>query len=297
MEVQEEFFPADCDAVVYGLTDENRAPRLVVNKRRPTTRRRFTLAHELGHLLISWHLGTIVCHTDLRDPADRDETEDDSTLDFMIHRTLEREANGFASELLMPQSWLRNLLTTQPVPQGIAAIETAAVSPAAACFAAIKVLPHGHLLVLLDDTSRARYLFRTAGTDIPDRHRSAAIDPSSLDAMAADGARIPFGNQLIYWWRFEQRAELLPARDTRGASEVLEGILADIIDDSERAHLRARINGIVGSAKNRAPDVSPQGLHAELQQRFARADLRVLQEHREFRIFLSLKASEIAEDA
>src|ERR671929_126732 len=24
MEVQEEFFPADCDAVVYGLTDENR---------------------------------------------------------------------------------------------------------------------------------------------------------------------------------------------------------------------------------------------------------------------------------
>jgi IrrE N-terminal-like domain len=290
MELKEEFFPADCDAVVYGLTDENRPPRLIVNRRRPTTRRRFTLAHELGHFLISWHLGTIVCHTDLR------ETEDDATADLTVHRTIEREANGFASELLMPQSWLRGLLTTQPVAEGIAAIQAALVSPAAACFAAINVLPPGHLLVLLDDTSRARYLFRTAGTDIPDHHRNAVIDPPSLDVMAAESARIPFANQLIYWWRFEQRAELLRSDDSRGASEVLEDILDDVAAGSERARLRARVNGIVGSAKSRASDLSPQGIHAELQQRFARADLGSLQGHREFRIFLSRKASEISEN-
>src|SRR5438105_3077069 len=88
MEISEEFFPRDCDAVVFGLADSDRPPRLILNSARPEVRRRFTLAHELGHFFISWHLGTIICHTDLRE---EDEWPDD--VGDEIHRITEREAN------------------------------------------------------------------------------------------------------------------------------------------------------------------------------------------------------------
>ena len=83
--------------------------------------------------------------------------------------------------------------------------------------AAIDVLPDGHMLALLDDDSRARYLFRTAGTDVPEHRRGALIDQPSLDAMAVENAHIPFGTQTIHWWRFEQRPKLVASDDRRTA--------------------------------------------------------------------------------
>jgi Zn-dependent peptidase ImmA (M78 family) len=290
LDISEEFFPADCDAVVFGLADADR-PRLIVNSGRAPVRRRFTLAHELGHFVMAWHLGTIICHTDLRE---EDEWADE--LGDEIHRITEHEANGFASELLMPRAWLQELLASAPIPKAIEQVRTANVSAPAACFAIIDLLPPGNMLALLDNEKRARYLFRTAGADVPLRYRGQQADPSSLDAVAAEKARIWFGNQLIYWWRFEMQSDLIESDDVRSASEVLNGILDSVSPASEHQHLRNRINGIVGSAKNRTDDFSAERLHAELQQRFAnRSDLREILTHSEFPLFLSRKAAEIAE--
>jgi IrrE N-terminal-like domain len=290
MDVEEDYFPTDCDAVVFGLTDERHRPRLILNRQRPHARRRFTLAHELGHVLISWHLGTILCQTDL---AEYEEPTPDRD---SIHWTLEREANAFAAELLMPRPWLEARLAGDRVAEGIADIRIAGVSAAAACFAAIEVLPPGHLLVLLDDSGRARYVFRTSGTDVPTRYRGEEVDRPSLDRLAVDHARIRFGNQVVYWWQFDQATPLVPSDDPRNASELLASILADVASAVETPHLRSRINGIVGSAKNRARGSSPEELHAELRQRFTgRSDLAAVQEHADFPLFLSRKASEISE--
>lgn len=72
---------------------------IVVNQRHSDLRQRFTIAHELGHLML--HKGEPV-HVDegfrlnLRDPrsATAEEVE-------------EVEANAFAANLLMPAEWLR----------------------------------------------------------------------------------------------------------------------------------------------------------------------------------------------
>jgi Zn-dependent peptidase ImmA (M78 family) len=98
MDLEKVAFPADCDAVILGLADDDQRPRIVLNSTRPPTRRRFTLAHEIGHFRIPWHLGTIVCHTDF---GESDE-------DDLLHRASEGEANTFAYELLLPQQWLRD---------------------------------------------------------------------------------------------------------------------------------------------------------------------------------------------
>ena len=58
-------------------------------------RRRFTIAHELGHFLIPTHLGNQQCTA-----ADLRESRRDNA-----HRRREAEANRFAAGLLMPKPW------------------------------------------------------------------------------------------------------------------------------------------------------------------------------------------------
>jgi Zn-dependent peptidase ImmA (M78 family) len=61
----------------------------------PVERRRFTIAHELGHFLIPSHKGNRQCTA-----ADLRESRRDND-----HRRQETEANRFAAGLLMPKSW------------------------------------------------------------------------------------------------------------------------------------------------------------------------------------------------
>lgn len=70
--------------------------RLIVNASEPDQRRRFTLAHEVGHWVCQvaeGHAAPVFCRTaDLGPDPDR---------------SLEREANVFAAELLMPEPLVR----------------------------------------------------------------------------------------------------------------------------------------------------------------------------------------------
>ena len=64
-------------------------------------RKRFTIAHELGHIFIGWHDDVTLCKTDN---------------EYFTHNMLdiqEKEANIFASELLMPYDWVRTFLDTE----------------------------------------------------------------------------------------------------------------------------------------------------------------------------------------
>lgn len=63
-------------------------------------RKRFTIAHELGHIFIGWHDDITLCKTD-------NEYSAHNMLDIQ-----EKEANVFASELLMPTEWVREQLET-----------------------------------------------------------------------------------------------------------------------------------------------------------------------------------------
>jgi hypothetical protein len=71
---------------------------LLINSKLNEKRQKFTLAHELGHIIIPWHTGTIISHTN---------AEFDSHLEWE-YRTMEGEANRFSAELLMPSIWLNS---------------------------------------------------------------------------------------------------------------------------------------------------------------------------------------------
>ena len=87
------------DAVLVGKTRRER-PLIVLANCKPRRRERFTLAHELGHALIPWHLGVMTCHTDWRNPDPE-----------------EVEANRFASELLLPRAYVEQQSLERSLPR------------------------------------------------------------------------------------------------------------------------------------------------------------------------------------
>jgi len=79
------------------LLKENGNVTIAVNSSDPSTRQRFTIAHECGHLVLK-HKGDMFVDQTIR--LHRDDNSG-SAVD-----RLEIEANGFAAELLMPSSWV-----------------------------------------------------------------------------------------------------------------------------------------------------------------------------------------------
>lgn len=102
-------------------------------------RKRFTLAHELGHIMIPWHNGDVKCDTDTPYKM----IDGQRLLD-----TQELEANIFASELLMPHDWLVEQIkevntTFQNV---ISIVKDKAQTSIMACLYALEdILPPGNL--------------------------------------------------------------------------------------------------------------------------------------------------------
>ena len=78
-----------------------------VNMRHPLNRQRFTVAHELGHMMLHADQPLIVDNDGLSLIGRRQEGE--STV-------RETQANAFAAALLMPADWVEEALGTQEVP-------------------------------------------------------------------------------------------------------------------------------------------------------------------------------------
>ncbi len=93
------YIPFDgVDGICLHLKTAGKIPTIIVNQNTPYTRQKFTLAHELGHIIIPWHYGSII-----------DETDEANHNSNIAYWEVEREANRFASELLMPFHWILTL--------------------------------------------------------------------------------------------------------------------------------------------------------------------------------------------
>lgn len=118
-------------------------PKIVINSEiwfEP--RRRFTLAHEIGHICIPWHTGVNCCV--LNDPYVQ--IEEQKLIDSQ-----EEEANTFASELLMPTDWLTSKfdLDTKDLKALINNIRnTANTSIMASFYALAHVLPNCNMFMI-----------------------------------------------------------------------------------------------------------------------------------------------------
>lgn len=130
----------ECDDIPFAdaiCTNLEKEPLIIYNKNTTESRLRFTLAHELGHLKIPWHRGDVACHT-----------EENLSEAESRYRELEKEANTFASELLIPTEWLKGIVYQYKnidLNDILNQITTGAkVSFLAALYAVCEVLPEGY---------------------------------------------------------------------------------------------------------------------------------------------------------
>ncbi len=207
-----------------------------LNANASQTRIRFTLAHELGHILIPWHIGTII-----------DNTRESQSND--IYWLLESEANRFASELLMPSDWIASIIEERLSPEKLTEhiMNKAGVSSQAATIRLIKALRPGYVFALLDANNQVVMSGRSDGTIAKQPEWYTEIEPSIIFPFCKNQYQFEMSGNLYYWWEFTNDIDY--SSEPMNWREALNKIVDEIcIPNDEKVKFKQRINGIIASA-------------------------------------------------
>lgn len=147
-DVEEAYIPMDGDAI---CINDKKHPHIIIKSNMSPYRKRFTYAHELGHLQIPSHIGMISCTTELSEQ-----------MDIGAYYQMEHEANAFAAELLMPEDWLISLISEFDTIESLLEQVTtkANVSLTAAIYNLIPVLPSNYMFIIynkIDDYCHIKF--------------------------------------------------------------------------------------------------------------------------------------------
>lgn len=249
----------DVDAVTYGLGTDS--VRVFLRHSAFERRERFTIAHELAHILIPWHTGQPeACHIG--------EAQLDS------ESTTENEADIFASCVLLPDSWLDSLYVKHNADMSsiLSELTVAHVSTPAALLALRR---HG-LAGWGFYRSRGEQYFSTPGTQFTyPRH---SLD--ELRARADAHGTALLNNETITWFRFFAPHSDLPERgrgDIRSAHSILIDALEPVRPADSIRKIVNQLNGIIGgSLKDHAGQAAKSTYPATLHRISGKPDLKDL---------------------
>lgn len=233
--------PYGVDGITIGIGGEQR-PQILVNSTAAPTRRKFTLAHEIGHIVIPWHTGTIVSHLD---PGHAD----------TAYAQMEAEANRFAAELLMPSDWLAlQFERAGSVEDYFRTVHaTAGTSQEATFYKLFKSLPSPVICFQVDTSSRLLKAKRSPTAPYFQPEEGTLIDPAYFAANSRYEA-FEIDGQCYVSWTFIGRdiAEI----DSRPWREIYSTILDDT---GMRANLQS-INAVLAGAFNKSRALSEQDI-------------------------------------
>ena len=277
--IRKDEIPGDCDAVV--ISRSNSTPLIVLNRDRSQRRQTFTLAHELGHLVIPWHMGTFACCSDFV-----------SEFSDSAYAGVESEANRFASELLLPRRWLAVIVKkSKGLREAISMASKSGVSSQALCLGLIEVLPPGYLFASLDEKDHVLLSGGSPGTMARRPTRGEAISIDQYNSLASNH----LFHDGIHWWRFSQAQSVPNIKDARSSGLVLTDICRELkIFGASAEKAMWSINGIIGATNSALRSRDASGLFAALRQRFLdRKELHRIVEHKDFEIFLVHRVREL----
>lgn len=190
-DLEETNIPFGGDAICINREDRS---LIIYNKDTIETRLRFTFAHELGHIKIPWHTGMILCETDEEQSINENE--------YLI---MERQANAFASELLMPKFLLDEIIAKYE-DQGLEAIinqiySIADVSFLAASYATIDTLPQGYVIFIENLTKRYTQKLTSNHTDILFLYEiNGSYNKDWLEINSIKSGLIERENENLFWF-------------------------------------------------------------------------------------------------
>ena len=273
------------DGISLNLKDPVNQTHVIVNKSRPFVRKRFTMAHEFGHILIPWHVGMIVDRVDLVDS--RVATP---------YWEIEEEANSFAAELLMPHSWIEELI---PNMRNLSAVQAliareCETSTLAAGIRLAQFAPSNSIFASERDGVVA-FSGTTEDTIASPLEWGMSFPPNPFD-YSQEHYTSTVGRDRLHWWVLPGRIHI-DGVDQRSWRDILDGIFGDMdIEDREKAKLKSSISGIISVAISRCERIDDVDsiVTACIQRIKGRSNLESLVQHDDFEIFVLKRAEDLA---
>lgn len=269
-------------------------PRIIINARIPGARMRFTAAHELGHVIIPWHRGVFL------DDESLDTSQRIANVDAYIE--MERQANAFASELLMPKAWLAQLINEMEASDvHLSLIDQAQVSPQAAAINLIRALPPGHVYAVTDDSGMVLNAGRSDGTLAVAPEWQVQL-PSNSYEYAERYRSFKRAGSTYHWWCLPTSVgEEDSSASLADWRTILDEIVGDLVSDQDAAKkFKLKVNGVVGfvNSQCRRNRISSQGaIRAAVIQRFNdRAEYASFAKHSKFSDFVASRVHSLAVD-
>ncbi|WP_298852917.1 ImmA/IrrE family metallo-endopeptidase [uncultured Sphingomonas sp.] len=237
-------FPIEIDGLCLDLKVLGKRPKVWVSRSSPPVRRRFTVAHEIGHIIIPWHTGTIIDDIDVPRSGERDR-----------YREMEAEANRFAAELLMPSPWTIGLSERSEHVAGLMHTihQIANVSLPAAFLKAARYGRNGFVGAEVRNGLVVRS-FRTPGTHSLPPKGGVFIGDVKMPA-AYEPEVIPGPDTSYFWWQIRETIDD-PGKELGNWRGILNEILLEIPPEF-RSKTRASVNAMIGLAIGREPKGAP----------------------------------------
>ena len=276
------------DGVSININVPGKRPKIIVNSNSPKTRQLFTLAHELGHVIIPWHQGTII------DDIYPVEVND------LFYLEQEQEANRFAAELLMPSEWILNQYSDYL--NDIGSLQLYISHIVGVSFLAISIK--------LKDTlpKNIVFVFENNGIVI----NSGVTKNSDITApLKGERFRTDFYKNIesysvlksqngnFHWFKINDKMEIKSSSDIRTWREILDDIVSEIKPEKEQKKYKQSINGIIAHAKGKLKlqnNCNVASLTAKCLNRFDSKEYNNLVEHKYFNDFLFKKLKDLLEE-
>lgn len=272
--IHEKSLPNGIDGfVIFGSNNKH---DIYINSINSKPRQAFTVAHEIGHIFIPWHpCKSIPCNITIPDK---------------FHHALEAEANRFASEMLMPSTWITSLVTTSGTKHTLETLLSNNISIEAACIAIQKCTLAPTIIEVSYKSRSAIKRYPSAGCppdykqlpteDIPENHLSlrtelslefASIRIVTLKQPDYDGIKhIDLSSREIFDVMYSQR-------------DIMEA----------KCHW-ASANGIISALNGQRKHNSPKELFRDSVLRICvRTDMSFLSTHELFTHFVAQRCKEL----
>jgi hypothetical protein len=206
----------------------------------------------------------------------------------------EAEATRFASHLLIPEEYLRKLLSTNDdMAEVIDGVNRADVSAMAATLRLSRVLQPGFMFLVEDGEDMRRVLSSgTVGTAAFAGGNS--WDIRKLKRRAYDSGKSQLGGRTVHWFRFFDAPMVDLPDDPRSTTEILRSAIARIESVPAEQNIRLqRVNGVVSGSlsKDRASTVE-QAFGILLHKVASSPQCEGLVDDEDFQLYLRRKAFE-----
>lgn len=252
-------------------------------------RYRFTLAHELGHHIIPWQLGTSLCHVD-----------DQGRISWQESDGQEAEANRFAAELLIPSTWVKKQYEVRQnnLAQHILQIANIAnVSPSVAMFATRRVARPGTICIIHDGT----FVVYAANSprsfcECPEAGMKVSDFLKKIDGESPQINTVAIGPRRLLTIELSGTVEMPAVDRSANSRDLLKGIVDSVgISGAERRSILGVINGKCSAVNTHGYLDSAEHMYAGLLRQFNGPGARLLSivRHSEFNNYLALKAIEL----